>query len=330
MDMKLFALHSSKEWGEKIARHLAIQMASHEERDFEDGEHKVRSLENVRGCDVFVVQSLFSDQQQTVNDKICRLLFFIGSLKAASAARVTAVIPYFAYARKDRKTKSRDPVTIQYMAQMLEAVGTDHVLTMDIHNLAAFQNAFRIPTDHLEAMVLFAPYFRHSLKDKDMVVVSPDAGGLKRAEQFRELLSDLMQREIKKAFLSKKRSEGEVSGGQEIVGDVREKIAIIIDDIISSGTTIGLAVEALHQQKAKVIWVCASHGVFVKGANDVIDDPRIEKIMVTNSISSFRLKDSLREKKVEMMDASLLFAQAIKRIHENGSIVDLLEEFPYQ
>lgn len=330
MEMKLFALASSREWGENIAAHLSLPLASHEERDFEDGEHKVRSLENVRARDVFVVQSLFGDQQQTVNDKICRLLFFISALKDASAARVTAVIPYFAYARKDRKTKSRDPVTMKYMAQLLEAAGADHVLSMDIHNLAAFENAFRIPSDHLQAMVLFAPYFAQTIKDKELVVVSPDAGGLKRAEQFRELLSELTQKDIGKVFLAKKRSEGRVSAAQEVIGDVDGKVAIIIDDIISSGSTVGLAVEALQKQNARATWVCASHGIFVEGANEVIADPRLEKVLVTNSLSPFRLKKNLREKKVVILDASLLFAEAIKRIHEGGSIADLLAEFPYR
>ncbi|WP_231950064.1 ribose-phosphate diphosphokinase [Legionella lansingensis] len=311
-----------------MAEHLTINLATHEERDFEDGEHKIRTLECVRGEHIFVVQSLFSDLEQTVNDKLCRLLFFISSLKDACAERVTAVIPYFAYARKDRRTQSRDPVTMRYMAQLLESAGTDRVITMDIHNLAAFQNAFRIPTDHLQAMVLFARYFSQIMVNEKVVIVSPDAGGLKRAEQFRELFENFLQQDVEKAFLSKKRSLGVVSGGQEVVGNVQGRMAIIIDDIISSGTTISLAVQALHEQKAKKIWVCASHGIFVGKANEVLADSRIEKIIVTNSISPFRLNKNLLKEKVIVLDASFLFAKAIKQIVENGSISEMLEEFP--
>lgn len=330
MEIKLFALNSSRDWGQKIASHLALpQLSLHEEREFEDGEHKVRSLENVRGQDVFLVQSLFSDSDQSVNDKLCRLLFFIGALKDASAKQVTAVIPYFAYARKDRKTKTRDPVTMRYMAQLLEAVGADRVLTLDIHNLSAFQNAFRIPTDHLEAKVLFAPYLAKLIKNEEVVIVSPDAGGLKRAEQFKETLSSFLQREIGKAFLDKKRSEGVVSSNQEVVGNVKGRIAIIIDDIISSGKTIGLAVEALHEQGAKRIFVCASHGIFVEGANKILANPQLEKVIITNSVSPFRLNKGLLQEKVAVLDASFLFSQAIRRMHEGESIADLLEEFPY-
>ena len=145
--------------GESIGTALGSPLSAHEERDFEDGEHKTRPLENVRGCEVFVIQSLYSEPGLSVNDKLCRLLFFIGALKDASARSVTAVLPYLGYARKDRKTKARDPVTTRYMAQLLEAVGTDRVLTLDVHNLAAFQNAFRCPTDHLEAKNLFVEHF---------------------------------------------------------------------------------------------------------------------------------------------------------------------------
>ena len=154
-DPVLFALDATREFGEKVALHLGLPLSPHEEQGFDDGEHKSRSLVNVRGRDVFVVHSLHSDAAQSVNDKLCRLLFFIGALKDASAASVTAVVPYLAYARKDQKSKPRDPVTTRYVARMFEAAGTDRVVTMDVHNLAAFQNAFRCPTEHLEANTQF-------------------------------------------------------------------------------------------------------------------------------------------------------------------------------
>ncbi|MCK4867236.1 MAG: ribose-phosphate pyrophosphokinase-like domain-containing protein, partial [Alphaproteobacteria bacterium] len=142
-DITLFALNASRAFGERVAERLGIALGQHEERDFEDGEHKARPLENARGRDVFVVQSLYGEAGESVNDKLLRLLFFIGALKDASAAEVTAVVPYLGYARKDRKTKSRDPVTTRYVAALFEAVETERVVTIDVHNLAAFQNAFR-------------------------------------------------------------------------------------------------------------------------------------------------------------------------------------------
>jgi ribose-phosphate pyrophosphokinase len=154
-EIRLFALHSNHNFGEKVSKALGIPLSAHEERDFEDGEHKARPLENVRGKDVFVIHSLYSDARQSVNDKLCRMLFFLGALRDASAGRITAVIPYLCYARKDRKTKSRDPVTTRYVAALMEAVGVDRVVTMDVHNLAAYQNTFRCRTDHLEAKQTF-------------------------------------------------------------------------------------------------------------------------------------------------------------------------------
>jgi ribose-phosphate pyrophosphokinase len=198
--LMLFTLNDSQPFGEQLSQRLGIALSPHEEREFEDGEHKARPLVNVRDRDVFVVHSLYADYRHSGNDKLCRLLFFIGALKDAAAGRVTAVVPYLAYARKDRKSKPRDPVTTRYVAAMFEAVGTDAVLTMDVHNLAAYQNAFRCRTEHLEANKLFIKYFSPLLKEHDVVVVSPDAGGIKRADRFRQLLSDGLGKPVGAAF----------------------------------------------------------------------------------------------------------------------------------
>src|ERR1019366_3171875 len=154
-ELMLFALDATRAYGEAVARELGMTLSPHEEREFEDGDHKTRPLVSVRGRDVYVMQSLYADAKQSVNDKLVRLLFFLGALKDASAGRLTAIVPYLAYARKDRKSKARDPVTTRYVATLFEAVGTDCVVTLDVHNLAAFQNAFRCRTDHLEAGALF-------------------------------------------------------------------------------------------------------------------------------------------------------------------------------
>ena len=154
-EVAIFTLNASRDFGEKVCAHLHLPLSAHEEREFEDGEHKARPLVSVRGKDVFVIQSLYGDAHQSVNDKLCRFLFFLGALRDASAARITAVIPYLCYARKDRKSKPRDPVTTRYVAAVFEAMGIDRAVTLDVHNLTAFQNAWRISVDHLEAKKLF-------------------------------------------------------------------------------------------------------------------------------------------------------------------------------
>lgn len=323
-DIKLFALDASRDYGEKIARHLDIALSRHEEREFDDGEHKSRPLENLRGRDVYVIQSLYADPHHTVNDKLCRLLFFLGAVRDANAARVTAVIPYLCYARKDRKTQPRDPVTTRYVAGMLEAVGTDHVMTMDVHNLAAFHNAFHCTTDHLEARSLFADCLVPQLVDRDVVVVSPDAGGIKRAERFRRLLSDRLNRPVTSAFMEKYRGSGSVSG-ETLIGDVADRSAVILDDLIGTGTTVGRAVAACHARGAIKILAAASHGLFVGNAREVIDDSRLTQVAVTDTVPPFRLEPQVVHDKLTVIDATGLFAAAIRCMHEGGSITSLME-----
>ena len=178
---------------------------------------------NVRKRDVFVIQSLYADAGASVNDKLCRLLFFVGSLKDAAAATVTVIAPYLCYARKDRKSQSRDPVTTRYVAALFEAVGTDRLLTMDVHSLMAFQNAFRCGTDHLEATRLFAEHFASIARDKDIVVVSPDTGGIMRAEKLQAALERRSGRRVTGAFMEKHRAGGVVTSGA-LVGQVSDQI----------------------------------------------------------------------------------------------------------
>ena len=323
-EISLFSLNASREFGARVSHRLEIPLSEHEEREFEDGEHKSRPLVNVRGRDVYVIQSLHGDSTQSPNDKLCRLLFFIGALKDASADRVTAVVPYLAYARKDRKTKSRDPITMKYVAGILESVGTNRVVTLDVHNLAAFQNAFRCGTEHLEAKNLFVKYFSSKLRDHNSVVMSPDVGGVKRAELFREALSDAWENDIPMGFMEKQRSAGVVSG-DAIVGEVKGRTVIVIDDLISTGTTIARAARACRAGGSGDVYVAASHGLFVGHASDVIADRAIEKVVVTDTVPDFRLRPEVAREKVDVIDTSTLFAEAIARIHAGGSIVGLLE-----
>ena len=323
-DLCLFALNASREFGEAVAHHLGIALAPHEERSFEDGEHKSRPLVNVRRQDVFVVQSLYADAGQSVNDKLCRLLFFIGALKDASAASVTAVVPYLGYARKDQKSKSRDPVTTRYVAGLFEAVGTDRVVTLDVHNLAAYQNAFRCRTEHLQANGLFVDHFAALLRGQDVVVVAPDAGGIKRADRFRQRLGAALGRPVAAAFAEKHRSEGVVRG-EMIVGDVQGRTAVIVDDIIGSGGTIARTVKACRSLGATAVHAAASHGLFVGDAQQVLADDALNSIVVTDSVPPFRLGQGKARDKLVVLSSAGLFGDAIASIHSGGSIVQLLE-----
>lgn len=324
MDLTLFALNASRDFGQRVAGALGVALAPHEEREFEDGEHKARPLESVRGRDVFVVASLYSDDRQSVNDKLVRLLFFLGALRDASAGRVTAVMPYLCYARKDRRSKSRDPVSTRYVAALLETVGADRVLTLDVHNLAAYENAFRIRADHLEARRLFVEEFVPRIGREPVVVVSPDVGGVKRAEAFRQSLSRRLAREAGGAFLEKYRSAGVVSG-EAVVGDVEGRIAIVLDDLISTGGTIARAVAACRQRGARAVYAAATHGIFVGAAGRMVADPGLERLVVTDTIPPFRLDPALVRDKLTVLDTAPLFAEAIRRIHTGGSVTQLVE-----
>jgi ribose-phosphate pyrophosphokinase len=233
---KLFALHGSEAIGQAIAAGLDSTLNNHEEREFEDGEHKARPLNDVRGAHAYVVHGLHGGPKHSADEKLCRLLFFIGALKDAGAAQVTAVAPYLCYARKNRRTKPRDPVTIRYIAAMFEAVGIDRVVTLEVHNPAAFENAFRCPTVTLNSTLLWVDYCR-KLGDDRLCVVSPDTGGAKRAELLRQTLETATGREAQSAFAEKYRSAGVVSG-YHFAGEVSGATALIIDDLISSGGTL--------------------------------------------------------------------------------------------
>ena len=323
--MKLFALNSSKEFGQLVARELGIALSQHEELEFKDGEHKSRPLENVRNQEVFVIQSLYADESQTINDKLCYLLFFIGALKDASAKRVTAVIPYLGYARLDQKVDFRDPVTTRYMAALFEAVGVAQVVTMDVHDIPAFQNSFRCVTENLQAKKILADYLVSVVKNDSLVVLSPDIGGIKRAELLQKSLIKRLQQEVPLAFMEKYRKAGVLSG-ETVVGDVAGKTVIMVDDMVSTGTTITRAAAACKKAGAAKIWVVITHGLFSGNAPEILKEANIHQIITTNTIPPFRLEDKPLRKKVEVLNVAPLFAAAIKRIDEGGSVTELLAD----
>lgn len=324
-DVKLFALNASRDFGQKVADHLGLTLSAHEERAFEEGEHKTRPLVNVRGADIFVIHSLYSEPGESVNDKLCRLLFFIAALRDASASRVTVLAPYLCYARKDRKTQTRDPVTTRYVASLFDAVGVDRVVTIDVHNIAAFQNAFRCHTEHLEARLLFARHLVKTCADDDLVVLSPDVGGMKRAEAFRHSLETLIDRPVGIGFMEKRRALGEVSG-ERLYAEVDRKTVVMIDDIIGSGTTMERAAQACRAAGAKQVFAAATHGLFVGRAGEVIGGDTLKQTLVADSVPPFRLDPATVKAKVTVLSTAPLFGDAIRAIHENGSIVELLSD----
>ena len=319
--LRLFALKATAELGNDIAAALGQPLAAHEERDFEDGEHKTRPLDSVCDRDVTVIQSLHGGPSESAHDKLCRLLFFIGALKDAGAARVTVVAPYLCYARKDRRTKPNDPVTTRYVAQLFEAVGTEVMVTMEVHNPAAFENAFRCRTVALTATPLFVDYAK-SLTDESLCVVSPDPGGVKRAELFRQTLEADTGRPVGKGFADKHRSGGVVTGDL-FVGDTAGATALIIDDLISTGSTLLRAARAARKSGAKRVIALVTHGLFMPGAAQVIADPAIDRLVVTDSIPPFRLDAGARGK-IDTLPCAPLLAESIKRLHEGRALTDLL------
>ena len=336
----LFALEHSHVLGNAIAQQLGLPLTPHEERVFEDGEHKARPLQSVRGRSCFVLHSLYGEPSQSVNDKLSRLLFFIATLKDSAAKDVTAVVPYLAYARKDRKTQPRDPVTLRYLAQLFEAVGTDALLVLEVHNPAAFQNAFRCNTEALDCTSLFAAklvdqlgelshvqlgdLLGDRLADAAVAVVSPDAGGVKRAALFRQKLAHSLGRSVTMGFVEKFRSAGVLSG-ELLVGEANGRHVLLFDDLISSGQTLLRAARVCHQQGATAVWALAAHGLFNADAESVLSDPMIERVFITDSVPLGLTAGSALANKLEVVSCAGLFAEAIRRCHEGGSIVELMQ-----
>jgi ribose-phosphate pyrophosphokinase len=312
--LRVFVLNDGHGLGSRICRELGICESGHQEREFDDGEHKARPLVDVRDCDVYVVQSLYGDPLHSVNDKLCRLLFFIGALKDAAAMRVTAVIPYLAYARKDKRTQAGDPVTTRYVAALLEAVGTDAVMSVDVHNVAAFQNAFRCRTVHLDMHALFVRELAANATGAGLTVVAPDAGATQRAHAFRQVLSQSLGATVGAAFAEKYRSEGVLSG-EMLVGDVKGKDVIIIDDLIASGATLNRTAESCRRLGAARVTAVATHGLFTGNASAVLGSGAIDRLLVSDTVSPFRLEHGRVRDSLVLVGAAPLLAGAIRASH---------------
>ena len=307
----LFALDGSQTYASRVAHRLGCELSNLEERNFEDGEHKTRPLEPVCGRQAIVFQALYADAEQSVNDKLCRLLFFCAALKDAGARRVQVIAPYLCYARKERRTKAQDPIISRYVASLLETCGVDHLLALEVHNVAAFDNAFRIPTRHLDSAELFATYFAGLNLNGEIVAVSPDSGGSKRAELFRCALARRVGRPVGSAYMEKFRSNDVVSGTL-LVGEVGDKTVIIFDDLISTGETLLRAGEACQAAGAKRIIAAATHGLFCGGA-PLLDNALFERIVISDSVPPWRLDPLLVAQRLQILDSSAHVAALLAR-----------------
>lgn len=315
--MLLYALDPAASLAQALAASLGVPLAAHEDRRFEDGEHKLRPLADPRGHDAYVIDSLYGEPGSSPHDKLCRLLMFIATLREHGAARVTAVLPYLAYARKDRQTKPFDPLSLRYVAQLFEALGTAQLIVLEAHNVAAFQNAFRCPTLHLEAHRAFDGLVSELVGDTALAVASPDPGGVKRAQLWREALASSLLRPVGFAMVDKRRSAGLVSSENLVAGEVGGMTVLLLDDLIASGETLRRAALALKQAGARAVLACAAHGLFTGAAAEALADDSIAQLIVTDSVPPFRLPlDAPLRRKLRVASAVPLLAQAIQASHK--------------
>lgn len=318
--MLLFSLDPECKFAPALAAELDESLAPHEDRRFEDGEHKLRPKVDPRGADAYVIGSLHGGPQDSPHDKLCRLLMFAATLREHGAARVTAVVPYLAYARKDRQTKPFDPVTLRYVAQLFEAVGVAQLIVLEVHNVAAFQNAFRCTTLHLEAHRAFDAIVPELAGDGPLAVASPDPGGVKRAQLWRESLVERLARPVGFAMVDKRRSAGLVSSSNLVAGDVGGMTVLLLDDLIASGDTMKRAAQALRHAGAREIVACAAHGLFIDPAADALSDAAVARVLVTDSVPPFRLPAAGPvNRKLRIVSAVPLFAQAIRKCRDSWS-----------
>jgi ribose-phosphate pyrophosphokinase len=315
--MMLFAPNHSVAFARVVAEFLGQPLSPSEEREFDGGEHKMRPLADVQGRNVCVIQSTCGDAQASANDKLCRLLFFVGALKDAGARHVTAVVPYLAYARKDRRTQPRDPVTTRYIAAMFEAAGIDRVVVLDVHNEAAFDNAFRCPTVRIEAAEVFATALAVEFGNKSVVVASPDVGGVKRAQRMREILARRLGRDIDFAFVEKRRALGVISG-QAFVGQVEGSEVILYDDMIATGTTILRAVQAAREAGAAHVYVAAAHAAFRPAAMQILDKDGPDALLVSDSIALAPPFSSHVGERLRICSVAPLIARTLAELFRQG------------
>lgn len=311
--LKIFSLSSNRPLAEKIAEAVGLELGKISISRFSDGEVKVNVEESIRGAHVYIVQST----SDPVNDNLMELLIMIDALRRASAKTINVVMPYYGYARQERKAQSREPITAKLVANMITIAGADRVLTLDLH-APQIQGFFDIPVDHLIGVPLLADYFlEKGLFGEDVVVVSPDHGGVVRARK----LADFLKSPI--AIIDKRRPRPNVSEVMNIIGDVAGKKCIIIDDMIDTAGTITLAAAALLDKGADAVYACCTHAVLSGPAVERLDESDIKEVIVTDSIQQ---PEGRHLDKLQTISVGTLVGEAIKRIHENRSVSPLFQE----
>lgn len=311
-EMKIFSLSSNQPLAEKIAEHLDMNLGKLEVERFSDGEIHVSIEESIRGDEIFIIQSTSAP----VNDHLMELIILVDALRRASAGTINVVMPYYGYARQDRKSRSREPITAKVVANLLENVGVDRMLTLDLH-AAQIQGFFDIPVDHLLGASLLANFFLdNDLKGEDVVVVSPDHGGVTRARKLAEFLKSPL------AIVDKRRPKANVSEVMNVIGHVEGKTCIMIDDMIDTAGTITAAASALIELGANEVYACGTHAVLSGPAIQRLEESVIKKCVVTDSIL---LPEEKKIDKIVQVSVAGLVADAILRIHENASVSPLFE-----
>ena len=308
--IKIFTGTSNISLAKKVAKYIGIPVGRSTVTLFSDGERAVSIGESVRGSDVFIIQSLCNP----VNDHILELLIFIDALKRASARRINAVIPYYGYARQDRKMKARDPITAKLIADLLSKAGAERVICMDLH-AGQIQGFFNIPVDHLLGITILARYFERK-KIKRGVIVSPDLGGVTRARDLAERLN------MPLAIIDKRRPEPNVAEIMNVIGDVRGRVAIMIDDMIDTAGTVAQGAEELKKRGAVSVYACCTHPVLSGPARERIETSQIRELITTDTIP---LSNSLKMKKIKVLSVAGLIGDAIKRVHNEQSVSELFE-----
>ncbi len=308
--LKVFTLNSNPELAHEITEHIGVTMGKSSVARFSDGEVQINIEESIRGCDVYLVQSTSAP----ANEHIMELLIMIDALKRASARTINIVLPYYGYARQDRKARSREPITAKLVANLLETAGATRVLTVDLH-ATQIQGFFDIPVDQLMGVPILADYFKEKQLD-DLVIVSPDHGGVIRARK----MADRLKAPI--AIIDKRRPKPNVAEVMNIVGNIEGKTAIIIDDIIDTAGTITLAANALVEHGAKEVYACCTHPVLSGPALERIENSKIKELVVTNTI---RLSEEQQTSKITSLSVGPLMAEAIIRVHEQSSVSTLFD-----
>jgi ribose-phosphate pyrophosphokinase len=326
---RLFALSESRDFATSVAESARLALAPLEERRFEGGEFKLRPLESVRDRTAFVVESLAGDEVVPTAERLVRLLFLLSVLRDAGAIHRVALVPYLAYARKERRTQVRDPVNTRYVAQLLETAGVDRLIALDVHNPAALDNAFRIPVDHLSALPMMADHFVRHLGTAMITVVSPDVGGIKRVQLFRELLQHRLGREVEMAFIEKRRALDVVSGGT-LVGDVSHRHVIVLDDLCASGGTLIRAADICRRAGAAAVHAAVTHAPLPAGLTAVLVAPSLASVVVTDSVgpAPAAARTSGDPVKLTVLSVGPLFGQALRRMLDGKPLAPLLERWP--